>query len=72
MPCLSERLSTPSDKGYAPIMLRGSTTLKTTVEAEECELRQIGFLGSSHGPGLTPMSVPGADLLPLGIIETSS
>jgi hypothetical protein len=30
MPCLSERLSTPSDKGYAPIMLRGSTTLKTT------------------------------------------
>ena len=30
-PCICERLSTPSDEGYAPIMLRGSTTLKTAV-----------------------------------------
>jgi hypothetical protein len=28
-PCICERLSTPSDEGYARIMLRGSTTLKT-------------------------------------------
>jgi len=26
-------LSAPSDEGYARIMLRGSTTLKTSVEA---------------------------------------
>src|SRR5215216_5262897 len=30
-PCIGERLSTPSDEGYARIMLRGSTTLKTAV-----------------------------------------
>src|SRR5215211_517964 len=30
-PCTCERLSTPSDEGYARIMLRGSTTLKTAV-----------------------------------------
>src|SRR5215212_7842185 len=28
-PCTCERLSTPSTEGYARIMLRGSTTLKT-------------------------------------------
>src|SRR5215210_4568610 len=28
-PCICERLSTPSEEGYARIMLRGSTTLKT-------------------------------------------
>src|SRR5215208_7876165 len=30
-PCTCERLSTPSTEGYARIMLRGSTTLKTAV-----------------------------------------
>ena len=30
-PCICERLSTPSTEGHAPIMLRGSTTLKTAV-----------------------------------------
>jgi hypothetical protein len=30
-PCICERLSTPSDEGYARITLRGSTTLKTAV-----------------------------------------
>src|SRR5215210_6935470 len=30
-PCICERLSTPSEEGYARIMLRGSTTLKTAV-----------------------------------------
>src|SRR5215204_3104696 len=30
-PCICERLSTPSDEGYARIMLHGSTTLKTAV-----------------------------------------
>ena len=28
-PCICERLSTPSDEGYARSMMRGSTTLKT-------------------------------------------
>src|SRR5215210_2425342 len=31
-PCICERLSTPSEEGYARIMLRGSTTLKTAVD----------------------------------------
>ena len=30
-PCICERLSTPSDEGYARIVLRGSITLKTAV-----------------------------------------
>jgi hypothetical protein len=32
-PCMCERVSTPSNEGYARIMLRGSTTLKTAVAA---------------------------------------
>jgi hypothetical protein len=32
-PCICERLSTPTDEGYARIMLRGSTTLETAVGA---------------------------------------
>src|SRR5215210_5284361 len=32
-PCICERLSTPSEEGYARIMLRGSTTLKTAVRS---------------------------------------
>jgi mannose-1-phosphate guanylyltransferase len=33
-PCTCERLSAPSDEGYARIMLRGSTTLKTAVRVK--------------------------------------
>src|SRR5215211_6883175 len=33
-PCTCERLSAPTDEGYARIMLRGSTTLKTAVGEE--------------------------------------
>jgi hypothetical protein len=32
-PCMCERVSTPSDEGYARIILRGSTTLKTALDA---------------------------------------
>jgi hypothetical protein len=34
-PCMCERVSTPSNEGYARIMLRGSTTLKTAVESQD-------------------------------------
>jgi hypothetical protein len=38
-PCIYARLSTPTEEGYARIMLRGSTTLATAVELRTAEVR---------------------------------
>jgi hypothetical protein len=42
-PCTCERLSAPSDEGYARIMLRGSTTLKTAVGPVLCRILYPNF-----------------------------
>jgi hypothetical protein len=36
------------------------------------KLPALVVLGSPHGPGPTPMSLPGSDRLPWGIVQTSS
>jgi hypothetical protein len=53
-------LSTPSDEGYARIMLRGSTTLKTAVD----QISRIGIVVSDSfvGVGFSKPVVSGLEI----------
>jgi hypothetical protein len=59
-PCTCERLSAPSDEGYARIMLRGSTALKTAAGMmNRQDRRAVPALLNVRGlPYVLPHSMP--------------